>query len=152
MEAAIKAGTKDSVQLVQVTMQKFVDALETAATKISESAAESAAKYEKATAAAPRSLPVSFTDNWRWPVGLMGLSVVVTLLLSWAGGAFRGVSQADYNMVDNQAKRSTEERDAYQAQVRAFRRDMSKGPDAKAASKIAKQYFPPIGLDTIAAK
>ena len=152
MEAAIKAGTVDSVKLIQLTVQKFVTALEAAATKISESAAESAAKYEKATAAAPHSLPVSFTDNWRWPVGLIAVSVVVTLLISWSGGAFRGVSQEDYNTMYRVAKKSTTERDEYAAQVRVFRRDMSVGPDAKVATKLAKAYFPPIGLDTIAAK
>ena len=152
MEAAIKAGTKDSVKTIQAAMQSFVTTLEDTSTKISFAASESAAKYEKATAAAPTSLPVSFTDNWRWPAGLMGLSVVVTLLLSWSGGAFRGVSQTDYKMVYNFAKRSTEERDAYQAQVRAFRRDMSERKDAKVFTKLAKDYFPPIGLDTMAAK
>ena len=152
MEAAIKAGTVDSVKLIQVTMQKFVDTLYATADQISKSAAESAAKYLKATAAAPRSLPVSFTDDWRWPVGLMVLSVVVTLLLSWSGGAFRGVSQVDYKMVYDLAKKSTEERDEFRAQVRAFRRNMSEGKDAKVATKLAKAYFPPIGLDTIAAK
>ena len=148
MEAAIKAGTVDSVKLIQVTMQKFVDTLVDSADK----ALACAAEYTSATKAAPRSLPVSFTDGWRWPVGLIAVSVVVTLLISWSGGAFRGVSQVDYKMVYDLAKKSTEERDEFRAQVRAFRRDMSEGKDAKEATKMAKAYFPPIGLDTIAAK
>ncbi|MFD2717149.1 hypothetical protein ACFST9_00380 [Hymenobacter monticola] len=150
MEAAIKAGTVVSVQQVTATMQQLMATMQESARQTTAAAAE----YRAATAAAPRSVPVSFTDGWRWPTGLVVGSVVVTLLFSWAFGAFRGVSQADYSLVYSLAKSSTKERDAYQKQVRTFRQDMSerKSKDRRELTKLAKQYFPPIGADTVAGK
>ena len=150
MEAAIQAGTAVSVQQVVATMQQLLATMRESARQTTAAAAE----YRAAAASAPRSVPVSFTDGWRLPTGLVVGSVVVTLLLAWAFGAFRGVSQADYSLVYSLAKSSTKERDAYQKQVRTFRQDMSerKSKDGRELTKLAKQYFPPIGSDTVAGK
>ena len=150
MEAAIQAGTAVSVQQVVATMQQLLATMRESVRQTTAAAAD----YRAAAAAAPRSVPVSFTDGWRLPTGLVVGSVVVTLLLSWAGGAFRGVSQADYSLVYRLAEISTKERDAYQKQVRTFRQDMSerKSKDGRELTKLAKQYFSPIGADTVAGK
>ena len=150
MEAAIQAGTAVSVQQVVATMQQLLATMRESARQTTVAAAE----YRAAAAAAPRSVPVSFTDGWRLPTGLVVGSVMVTLLLSWAGGAFRGVSQVDYNQVYRLAESSIKEREAYRKQVRTFRQDMSerKSKDRQELTKLAKQYFPPIGADTVASK
>jgi hypothetical protein len=148
MEAAIKAGTAASVQQVLGVMQQLVASVQESARQGTAAAAE----YRTATAAAPRSLPVSFTDGWRLPVGIMVATAVVVLLISGAFGAFRGVDQAKYNELMRVAEAIQNERDAYRDQVRTFRQDMSKGKDARATTKLVKQYFPPIGADTVAAK
>ena len=60
----------------------------------------------------------------------------------------------DYNQVYRLAESSIKEREAYRKQVRIFREDMSerKSKDRRELTKLAKQYFPPIGADTVASK
>jgi hypothetical protein len=150
MEAAIKGGTAVSVQQVGATMQQLVGAVQEAMRQTTALLAE----HRAAAASYPRSVPVSFTDGWRWPVGIIAGSVVVTLLLSWAFGAFRGVDQAKYDQLHRVAEAIQNERNAYREQVRTFRQDMSKGKgkEGRELTKLVKQYFPPIGADTVAAK
>lgn len=148
MEAAIKGGTAVSVQQVGAIMQQLVGAVQEAMRQTTALLAE----HRAAAASYPRSVPVSFTDGWRWPTGLVVGSVVVTLLLSWAGGAFRGVDQAKYDQLLRTATAIQNERNLYRDQIKYFRQDMSKGKDARATTKLVKQYFPPLGADTVAAK
>ena len=86
------------------------------------------------------------------PVGLIVGTAAAVLLYSWVGGAFRGVEPAKYNELMRVAQAIKDERDAYRDQVRTFRRDMSKSKDGQELTKLAKQYFPPIGADTVASK
>ncbi len=148
MEAAIKAGTGVSVQQVGADMKLLIDAVQDAMRQTKTLLTE----HQAAAAAYPRSVPVSFTDGWRWPVGLFGSAVVVTLLLSWWGGAFRGVDQAKYDQLLRTATAIQEERNLYRDQIKYFRQDMRKGKDARATMRLVKQYFPPLGADTLAAK
>jgi hypothetical protein len=148
MEAAIKGGTAVSVQQVVADTKHLVDAVQEAMRQTTALLAE----HRAAAASYPRSVPVSFTDGWRWPVGLFGAGVVLTLLFSWAGGAFRGVEQAKYDQLLRTATAIQDERNLYRDQIKYFRQDMSRGKDARATTKLAKQYFPPIGADTLAAK
>lgn len=147
MEAAIKAGTATSLQQVLGVMQQLVAGMQESVRQGTAAAAE----YRAATTAAPRSIRVSFTDGWRLPVGLIVVAIVVTLLFSWMGGAFRGVDQAQYNELMRVAEAIQNERDAYRDQVRTFRRDMSESK-SKDERELTKLYFPPIGADTVAGK
>lgn len=148
MEAAIKGGAAVSVQQVGADMKQLVGAVQEAMRQTTALLAE----HRAAAASYPRSVPVSFTDGWRWPVGIFGAAVVLTLLFSWAGGAFRGVDQAKYDQLLRTATAIQDERNLYRDQIKYFRQDMSKGKDARATTKLVKQYFPPIGADTVAAK
>ncbi|WP_035568017.1 hypothetical protein [Hymenobacter sp. IS2118] len=141
MEAAIKGGTAVSVQQVVTDMKHLVDAVQEATRQTKALLTE----HQAAAASYPRSVPVSFTDGWRWPVGLVGAGVVLTLLFSWAGGAFRGVEQAKYDQLLRTATAIQDERNLYRDQIKYFRQDMSKGKDARATTKLVKQYFPPLG-------
>lgn len=141
MEAAIKAGTVVSVQQVEADLKLLVEAVQEAMRQTKTLFTE----HQAAAAAYPRSVPVSFTDGWRWPTGLVVGSVVVTLLLSWAGGAFRGVGQAKYDQLLRTATAIQDERNLYRDQIKYFRQVMSKGKDARATTKLVKQYFPPLG-------
>ena len=136
MEAAIKAGTVVSVQQVGANMQQLVGAVQEAMRQTTTLLAE----HRVAAAAYPRSVPVSFTDGWRWPVGLFGAAVVLTLLFSWAGGAFGGVSQAKYDHLLGVAQAVVRERDYYQHQIEQFRKRMN---TTKAMRQTTQQLFPP---------
>jgi hypothetical protein len=136
------------VQQVVTDMKHLVDAVQEATRQTKTLLTE----HQAAAAAYPRSVPVSFTDGWRWPAGLLGAGVVLTLLFSWAGGAFRGVEQAKYDQLLRTATAIQDERNLYRDQIKYFRQDMSKGKDARATTKLVKQYFPPIDADTAAAK
>lgn len=148
IEAAIQAGTVASLQQVQYMVQQLVTSLQENTRQTTAAVAE-----QRAVAASyPRSIPVSFTSSWRWPAGIFGLGVVLTLLISWVGGAFRGVEQAKYDQLLRTATAIQQERNLYRDQIKYFRQDMSKGKDARVTTKLAKQYFPPIGADAEAAK
>lgn len=148
MEAAIEAGTAISVQQVVADTKHLVDAVQEATRQTKALLTE----HQAAAAAYPRSVPVSFTDGWRRPVGLFGAGVVLTMLLSWAGGAFRGVEQAKYDQLLRTATAIQDERNLYRDQIKYFRQDMSKGKNARETTRLTKQYFPLIGADTVAAE
>ena len=148
MEAAIKGGTAVSVQQVVTDMKHLVEVVQEAMRQTKTLITE----HQAAAASYPRSVPVSFTDGWRWPVGLFGAGVVLALLFSWVGGAFRGVDQAKYDQLLRTATAIQNERNLYRDQIKYFRQDMSKGKDARATTKLVKQYFPPLGTDSVAAK
>jgi hypothetical protein len=148
MEASIKGGTAVSVQQIVADTKHLVDAVQEATRQTKELLTE----HQAAAASYPRSVPVSFTDGWRWPVGIFSLGVVLTLLLSWAGGAFRRVDQAEYDQLLRTATATQNERNLYRDQIKYFRQDMSKGKNARETTRLTKQYFPLIGADTVAAK
>jgi hypothetical protein len=123
MEAAIKAGTVDSVKLIQVTMQKFVTTLEDSATKASASAAE----YKSATAAAPRSFTVDLAQSWRWVAGLVLVPLMVLLLGQAVTGQFSKVDKEDYEQL--------------QAQHAALQVKEQKGREANAKMLSEDKYY-----------
>ena len=159
MEAAIKAGTKDSVQQVMVAVPQLTAIVKQLVDTMQQSARQttaSAAVWRSATASGPRSFLVSFSDDWRWPAGLIAGTVAVVLLFSWGLGAWGGVDKARYKELLRVAQDIANERDGYRDQVRTFRRDMSKSKgkskDGIEMSKLAQHYFPLIGADTVARK
>jgi len=123
MEAAIKAGTVDSVKLIQVTMQKFVTTLEDSATKASASAAE----YKSATAAAPRSFTVDLAQSWRWVAGLVLVPLMALLLGQAVTGQFSKVDKEDYEQL--------------QAQHAALQVKEQKGREANAKMLSEDKYY-----------
>ena len=159
MEAAIKAGTKDSVQQVMVAVPQLTAIVMQLVATMQHSARQttaSAAIWQSATASGPRSFLVSFTDDWRWPASLIAGTVAVVLWYCLMGGAWKGVDQAKYSELLRVTQAIQDERDGYRDQVRTFRRDMSKSKgkskDGLEMSKLAQQYFPLIGADTVARK
>ena len=148
MEAAIRGGTAVSVQQIVADTKHLVDVVQ----EVTRQTKALLTEHQAAAASYPRSVPVSFIDGWRWPVGLFGAGVVLALLFSWAGGAFRGVEQAKYDQLLRTATAIQDERNLYRDQIKYFRQDMSKGKDARATMKLVKQYFPSIGADSVAAK
>jgi hypothetical protein len=135
MEAAIKAGTAVSVQQVLGVMQQLVASVQESTRQTTAAVAEQRA----AAASYPRSIPVDFLQGWRWPMGLVGSTVFVVLLLSWAGGAFRGVSQVKYDQLLRTSSAIGDERDFYRAQIGAYRANMA---ITKEGRQLAGKYFP----------
>ena len=159
MEAAIKAGTKDSVQQVMVAVPQLTAIVKQLVATMQHSASQttaSAAVWRSATASGPRSFLVSFPDDWKWSACVMAVTTVVVVLFSWGLGAWGGVDKARYKELLRVAQAIQDERDGYRDQVRTFRRDMSKSKgkskDGLEMSKLAQQYFPLIGADTVARK
>jgi hypothetical protein len=72
-------------------------------------------------------------------VGIFGAGVVLTLLFSWAGGAFRGVDQAKYDQLLRTSSATGDERDFYRAQIGAYRENMA---ITKEGRQLAGKYFP----------
>jgi hypothetical protein len=128
IEAALAAGTQQSIDQVTASVQESTRQLSAAA-----------AALTKAAETVPRSVPVNFLQGWRWPTGLVLGPVALVLLGLWIGGAFSGVSQAKYDSQRAVAQGLADERDFYQKQIEAFSNDMKPNPETR---KIAKSYFP----------
>jgi hypothetical protein len=127
IKAGIGAGTQQSIDQVAASVQESTRQI-TAAT----------AALTKAAESVPRSVPVDFLQGWRWPVALAVTPLAVTILFLWIGGAFSGVSQAKYDSQRAVAQESADERDFYQLEIDAFKKDMQTNPETR---KIVKTYF-----------
>jgi hypothetical protein len=91
MEAGIGAGTRQSIDQVTACVQESTRQLTAAA-----------AALTKAAEAVPRSVPVDFLRGWGHVFGLALGPVAAALLFLWGLGAFSGVSQAQYDQLQQE--------------------------------------------------
>jgi hypothetical protein len=127
IEAALAAGTQQSIDQVTASVQESTRQLSAAA-----------AALTKAAETVPRSVKVDFLQGWRLPAGLVVVPMLLLLLGLWIGGAFAGVSQGKYDSQRAVAQELADERDFYRTEIDAFSKDMQRDP---ASRKLAKTYF-----------
>ncbi len=129
IEAALATGTQQSIDQVTARIQESTRQLSAAAATLS-----------KAAETVPQSVPVDFLQGWRWPAGLVVVSLLLLLLGLWIGGAFAGVTQAKYDHLLGVAQEVSRERDYYHQQIEQFRKSMN---TTKAMRQTTQQLFPP---------